>query len=278
MNRRKFLFTLAGLGITGTAYARYFEPEWFETSHHQVKLLRHDLSAPIRLLHLSDFHFSGVVPLSLIEHAIDLSLELSPDLICITGDFVTKLIPNRNDYCKVLRKLSDTAPCFASLGNHDGGRWARRRGGYEDISEISTLLAESGIQCLNNSSQVVNIKQQRLLLIGLGDLWAHEFDTAKAFGGENASANLPRIMLSHNPDTKELLVHSDWDLMLSGHTHGGQIELPFFGTPFAPVRDRRFVKGLHTWNGRLIHVSKGVGSVYGIRINCRPEVSLITLT
>jgi hypothetical protein len=119
---------------------------------------------------------------------------------------------------------------------------------------------------------------RRKFISTLGDLWAHEFDAAKAFGGKNASLDLPRIMLSHNPDTKDRLVQDNWDLMLSGHTHGGQIELPFLGTPFAPVRDRRFVKGLHTWNGRLIHVSKGVGSVYGIRINCRPEVSLITLT
>ncbi len=278
MNRRKFLFTIAGLGLTSTAYARYFEPDWFETSLHQVKLLNHDLSAPVRLLHLSDFHFSGVVPLSLIDKAIDLGLSLQPDLICLTGDFVTRLIPNKNDYGKVLRKLSDAAPTFGSLGNHDGGHWVIPRGGYEDITEISTLLSDSGIRCLNSSSQVVRIKEQELLLIGLGDLWANEFNPAKAFGGEHASLDLPRIMLSHNPDTKDLLVQNDWDLMLSGHTHGGQIELPFIGTPFAPVHDRRFVKGLHTWNGRLIHVSKGVGSVYGIRINCRPEVSLITLT
>lgn len=278
MNRRNFLFTLAGLGLTSTAYARYFEPEWFETSLHIVKLPRLNLSTPIRLLHLSDFHFSGVVPLSLIDEAIELGLALRPDLICITGDFVTRFIPNKNDYCKILRKLSDTVPSFASLGNHDGGHWVFPRGGYEGIVEISTLLADSGIQCLNNSSQVVRLNQQELLLIGLGDLWAREFDAPKAFSGENASLALPRIMLSHNPDTKDLLVQNDWDLMLSGHTHGGQIELPFFGTPFAPVRDRRFVKGLHTWNGRLIHVSKGVGSVFGIRINCRPEVSLITLT
>jgi len=278
MNRRKFFFTLAGLGMSGAAYAHYFEPEWFETSHHQAKLPRHNLSAPIRLLHLSDFHFSGVVPLSLIDEAIGIGLGLRPDLICITGDFVTKLIPNRNDYCKVLRKLSDAAPSFASLGNHDGGHWVFPRGGFEDVTEISTLLADSGIQCLNNSSQVVPVHLQRLLLTGLGDLWAQKFDVTRAFGGENANLHVPRIVLSHNPDTKDLLVQNDWDLMLSGHTHGGQIELPFFGTPFAPIRDRRFVKGLHKWNKRLIHVSKGVGSVFGIRINCRPEVSLITLT
>jgi len=264
--------------MSGAAYAHYFEPEWFETSHHQAKLPRLDLSAPTRLLHLSDFHFSGVVPLTLIEQAIDLGLGLRPDLICITGDFVTRLIPNQNDYCRVLRKLSDTAPCFASLGNHDGGHWVFPRGGYENGTAITRLLADSGIQCLHNTSQVVRLKQQEVLLIGLGDLWAREFDANKAFGGENESRRLPRIVLSHNPDTKDLMTQYDWHLMLSGHTHGGQIELPFLGTPFAPIRDRRFVKGLHTWNGRLIHVSKGVGSVYGIRINCRPEVSLLTLS
>ena len=65
--------------------------------------------------------------------------------------------------------------------------------------------------------------------------------------------------------------------MLCGHTHGGECDLAFFGTPFAPVKDKRYVRGLHPWKDRWIHTTKGVGSLYGVRFNCRPEVSLLTL-
>ena len=65
--------------------------------------------------------------------------------------------------------------------------------------------------------------------------------------------------------------------MLCGHTHGGQCDLMFLGTPFAPVRDKRFVQGLHRWEDRWIHITRGVGNLHGMRFNCRPEVSLLTL-
>ena len=65
--------------------------------------------------------------------------------------------------------------------------------------------------------------------------------------------------------------------MLSGHTHGGQLRIPFVGTPFAPVRDRRFVQGLHRWQDRWLHITKGIGNLRGMRLNCRPEISLLTL-
>jgi predicted MPP superfamily phosphohydrolase len=87
------------------------------------------------------------------------------------------------------------------------------------------------------------------------------------------------VLLSHNPDVKEEVAPRHWQLMLSGHTHGGQLRVPWLGaTPFAPVRDKRFVAGLHRWNDRWIHVTKGVGNVYGMRINCPPEISFLTLT
>jgi uncharacterized protein len=87
----------------------------------------------------------------------------------------------------------------------------------------------------------------------------------------------PTILLSHNPDTKSQLMKWPWDLMLSGHTHGGQLSLPGIGTPFAPIRDKRYVRGLHRWNDRWLHITKGVGNLHGMRFNCRPEVSILTL-
>ena len=85
------------------------------------------------------------------------------------------------------------------------------------------------------------------------------------------------VLLAHNPDSKDILGAYPWDLMLSGHTHGGQVIVPFDGPRFAPVEDKRYVAGLKPWGTRQIHVSRGVGNVGGVRFRCRPEVSLLSV-
>ena len=84
-------------------------------------------------------------------------------------------------------------------------------------------------------------------------------------------------MLSHNPDTKNNLIRYDWDLMLSGHTHGGQVVIPFLGAPFAPVKDKTVTQGLHKFRGRYLYVTRGVGSIAGFRLNCSPEVTILKI-
>ncbi|MBS1875709.1 MAG: hypothetical protein JSU00_21015 [Acidobacteria bacterium] len=114
-----------------------------------------------------------------------------------------------------------------------------------------------------------------MIIAGTGDLWAEEIDARKAF--LNAGAAMPCILLSHNPDSKDMLSNAPWDLMLSGHTHGGQIIAPFYGPAFAPVADKRFVAGLHEWAGRWIYVTRGVGNLGSVRFRCRPEVTVLDL-
>jgi predicted MPP superfamily phosphohydrolase len=231
----------------------------------------------IRLLHLSDLHASEFVPLSFIEEAAELGLAARPDVSCLTGDFVTGVLDNESEYRRVLRRLSDAAPVFACLGNHDGGAWSRRRGGYEDTAAIRSLLAGSGIQCLHNTAASVTIEGTPVTLIGLGDWWAGEADAVAAFASIPGDDGARRILLCHNPDAKEVTGSFRWDLMLCGHTHGGQVRIPFVGAPFAPVSDKRFVEGLQRWNDRWIHVTRGVGNLHGLRCNCRPEVSVLEL-
>ncbi|MDX2181273.1 MAG: metallophosphoesterase [Bryobacteraceae bacterium] len=87
----------------------------------------------------------------------------------------------------------------------------------------------------------------------------------------------PTILLSHNPDSKALLAKFDWDLMLSGHTHGGQVVVPILGWNPAPVYDRRYLRGLYEWKARRIYISRGVGSGFPMRFNARPDVSILDL-
>ena len=236
---------------------------------------RAPLARPIRVLHLSDLHASMFVPLSMIDAAIAMGLAAKPDVICLTGDFISHSHDNpaKSDYARVLRRLSAAAPAFAVMGNHDGGRWAARIGGHHDHRMMDGILEESGIQLLHNRSAVVEVRGQTLAIAGVGDLWSDEVDGGSAFRG--VDERLPAVLLAHNPDTKDALGHYRWDLMLSGHTHGGQVIVPFYGTPFVAVADARYLSGLKPWGERQVHVTRGVGNLLGVRFNCRPEVSVL---
>jgi predicted MPP superfamily phosphohydrolase len=259
------------------AYAFGVEPNWLERTFHRVKLPCKRLNRSVRILHLSDFHASPAVPLSLIENSVNLGLDAKPDVICLTGDFVTDAAPfDAAQYGRILRRLSSAAPIFATLGNHDGGVWGASHGGLKDTSIVCALLSSAGIPLLHNRSEIVRLSDQSVRFAGVPDLWSEQVNGDLAFAG--VPADDPAILLAHNPDTKDVLADRPWDLMLSGHTHGGQVVLPILGDRFTPVRDKRFIAGLKPWNGRQVYVTRGVGSIDGVRLNCRPEVTILDVT
>jgi predicted MPP superfamily phosphohydrolase len=268
--RRRFLKS-CGLGAGALGYMHFGEANWLEANERELKLG----DTEIRILHLSDLHASVVVGLDFISDAIDMGLAMRPDFICVTGDFITTKYTKFERYASILARLPAAAPTFACLGNHDGGLWARGCLGYGDWSLVGNMLRAAQIEILHNTTHVFEAKGRRVQLVGVGDLWSRELDAPKAFAG--ADPGLKTVLLSHNPDSKTVVADYKWDLMLSGHTHGGQARFPFLGTPFAPVRDKRYVDDLRPWRDRWIHVTKGVGNLHGLRLNCRPEVSLIKL-
>jgi uncharacterized protein len=226
---------------------------------------------------LSDLHASPSVPFSLIEKAVEMGLEAKPDVICLTGDFVTDATPfDQAEYARILQRLSNAAPTFGTLGNHDGGAWADSVGGFKDNTIVRSLLRAGNVSLLHNRSEVVDVRGQSIRFAGVGDLWSDGVHGDLAFA--DVTAEGPAILLAHNPDTKDVLSKRPWDLMLSGHTHGGQVVLPFMGDAFVPIRDKRFIAGLKQWNGRQVYVTRGVGSIHGVRVNCRPEVTVLDLT
>ena len=275
MTRRKLL-SLAPVISAAPAYAFGVEPNWLERTLHRIKLPCKRLTGTVRILHLSDFHASPVVPFSLIENSVELGLEAKPDVICLTGDFVTDATPfDHAEYVRILQRLSSAAPIFATLGNHDGGAWGARTGGLKDSTVVRELLRAADIPLLHNRSEVVRVRNQSLRFVGVADLWSHEVDGSRAFA--DVPSDDPAVLLAHNPDTKDRLANHPWDLMLSGHTHGGQVVLPILGERFVPVRDKRFIAGLKQWNGRYVYVTRGVGNIDGVRVNCRPEVTILDL-
>lgn len=275
MTRRKLLSLLPVAGAA-PVYAYGLEPNWLEVTSSQVKLPGRSLGAGVRILQLSDFHASSDVPFSLIEKSVDLGLAAKPDVICLTGDFVTNAQPlDFTEYARILRRLSSAAPAFACLGNHDGGRWVGRQGGFTDTSVVCGLLDSAGAKLLHNRSELLQVRGQSVRLVGVPDLWSHQVDGDLAF--RDVRPGEGTVLLAHNPDTKDALAERPWDVMLSGHTHGGQVVVPLVGAHFVPVRDKRFIAGLKPWNCRQVYVSRGVGNVGGVRVNCRPEVTVLDL-
>jgi len=278
ISRRRFL-TCAGAGGLGLAgYAGLMEPFRLVIGRHECKTSAPNPGLPLKVLHLADLHASWAVSLGFIEEAVQLGLQLKPDLICLTGDYITCKYEAFDAYGRVLAKLSAAAPAFACLGNHDGGRYSRAHGGYETTQEIRRFFQQCRIQLLDNRCAALRINGRQVILSGLADIWSENVNLAAAFPDAQADGAAVRLVLSHNPDTKELLRFFRWDLLLCGHTHGGQVVLPWLGAPWAPVRDKRFIAGLCSWDNRWLHITPGIGNVHGFRFNCPPEVSLITVT
>ena len=274
LTRRSFLSSTTG--AAALSYPCYFEPRWFEVTQRTVKLGTASAGRPLRLLHLSDLHASLPVPVRMIDGAVSVALDQHPDVICLTGDFITHRASFEiGDYVRTLRRLSAAAPTYAVLGNHDGGLWAETLGGYSDHRLVETILADSGIALLHNRAVAVDVAGRRLSLAGVADLWSLEIDAARAFAGIDRSH--PIVLLAHNPDSKDVLGTYPWDLMLSGHTHGGQVGIPFAGSYLAPVEDKRYVEGLKPWGSRQVHVTRGIGNIAGVRFACRPEISLLMI-
>lgn len=281
--RRRFLWRLGqgalALGLAGGGgylYATRYEPEWLEVTHLRLRVPH--LTLPIRLVQLSDWHLWGPAQPALIHRAIDLALDQEPDLICLTGDYVTNSMEDASELGRAFRRLASAAPTLAVMGNHDG---------LPDLPlgqlpgviyrQIAEQMERNGVQLLHNAARTLEFYQgQRVRIAGVADLWSGAVHPSRALL-ETRNEDVPVVVLTHNPDTKELLLAYDWDVLLCGHTHGGQVCLPFIGAPIIPITDRSTTRGYYAWNKRHLYVNRGIGSLRGIRFNCRPEVSVIEL-
>ncbi|KMP11568.1 metallophosphoesterase [Candidatus Nitromaritima sp. SCGC AAA799-A02] len=289
MSRRQFLkgvtgvFVLSGLSL-GKGY--------YNTFHSQIRLEQVQIKIPnlpssfkgLRIAQISDLHSSSIVSQESIVRAVELAMEQKPDLIVLTGDYIGEKAQMHIDeihefHREYLDKCVDAlsylkAPMgiFAVLGNHD--YWA----GPEATQAIhDDLKSKLGVTWLRNSNVLLKYKGQEIALMGVEDYWEKSCSLGDALKGTDKKT---KVLLSHNPDINEIIFpFQNIDLVLSGHTHGGQIAFPFIGTPFYPgLHGQKYRRGLVRDGARQTYINRGVGHlVIPVRFNSPPEVTLITL-
>lgn len=259
-------------------YAYHVEPTWLAVN--RLTLPVRGLSphlAGLRVAHLSDFHCGHHIPTGYLEDAIARAAGENPDLIALTGDFIDRGPAHAAPAAKLFRHLRAPLGVFAVLGNHDFSvhtpRGARKHPGLDRV--ISDALGCEGVTVLRNRSAVVERSGARLAVAGVDDLWSGESDLGAALG--SVDNGTPRVLLAHNPQTAEQLDGRRADLILSGHTHGGQINWPGLGRLFLHKSARRWAAGLYAVPGGHLYVNTGVGFGWRLRFGVRPELAVITL-
>jgi uncharacterized protein len=271
--KRVFVGVAALPPLTGAA--AYAQAMSFVVSRHQVKLAH--LEQPVKIAHLTDLHFAAAHKQNHLEAWVKAALLEKPDLVLLTcdlvhGDVFGKLGTNAQVTLEQLGKSLaplTQAPlgAYAVLGNHD---YALRWSGISSMASLQQSLENNGIEVLTNQS-----KQLRpdLFVAGIDDLWLGNPDLEQALRG--IPNNRTTLLMSHNPDVLPT-VPASVGLMLSGHTHGGQVRLPFFGalasvTEFGERYQQGFIQ-----EQALGFVSRGLGcGTLPIRLFCPAELVLL---
>jgi uncharacterized protein len=270
MNRRRWIKRAAiGSVILGGIYP-FLEAKWCRVRRARVALpnLRKSFEGTT-VAFLSDVHHGPFTPRSYVRSIVEMTNALKPDLVLLGGDYCHNGPRYIAPALEELGKLKAPMGRFAVLGNHD--HWD----GYKESVEG---LEAAGIPLLRNKGVWVEKGFARLRIGGVGDLWCDTQDVDKALG--DATADDATILLSHNPDLAETLRDPRVGLMLSGHTHGGQVVVPFYGAPQVPsAYGQKYLHGLVQGPSCNVFVSRGVGTVGPpVRLFCRPEIVLLTLT
>lgn len=274
LTRRQFLKwagAAAAVGVSGaTAYGGLFEAWDYEVTETVVPV--RDLPERFegfRIAQVSDVHHGRLVPIEEVRRVVSLANAARADMIALTGDYTTQLRRYVEPCAEALSELKAPEGVWAVLGNHDhntGGALTKQ------------ALARRGISVLTNENTVLRRGADSLQLAGADDWGWGYADFARALGGVDLAR--PTVLLSHEPIAFDMEETRGVSLILSGHTHGGQVCLPVVGSPVKYVWGKylRHLRGLHERDGARLYVSRGTGMIgVPLRIGARPEVAVLRL-
>jgi predicted MPP superfamily phosphohydrolase len=268
MNRRLFLHTLLGASVTGATAAAACA---YGEDTHDVEITRVPvqigLQNPLRLAVLGDLHFDPLYNEAYLTHVIDLVKDLGPDLIAYTGDFVTSRLERVPDLARILAAARAPLGVFAIEGNHEF---------WTNVNYVQAMLQRhAGIRMLRNAT-IALPNQDNVYLTGLDSLSTGKLHPQAL---ELTPPDSRHILLAHEPDSFPQLSDPRIRLQISGHTHGGQVRLPFYGALVLPKWGQDFQQGLYTSGDRKLYVNRGIGTIgCHVRFNCRPEITLFEIS
>ena len=221
------------------------------------------------IAHLTDLHLGTLVSADFIQGVVERTNRLQADMIVCTGDYVhaRNTTAEIDRVWPILSRLHARHGVHAVLGNHD--HWADR--------DRSLYWMERTGQGLRHRCKAIQRGGQRILIGGAGDYWEDQLRIDQVFSGSDE--NDCRLLLSHNPDSVDTGFKTPLSLVLCGHTHGGQVVLPFVGPPVLPVKNKAYSSGLVTTTRTRVFISRGIGwAIYPVRFNCYPEIAVLKLT
>jgi predicted MPP superfamily phosphohydrolase len=273
LSRRQFLSGLAAtplIAVSATsAYARLIEPYHYEVSETDIFLS--DLPERFegfRITQLTDIHHSRIVGIDEVRRTVDLANSTKPDLIALTGDYTTSYRRYIEPCAEALGSLNAPEGVWAVLGNHDH---------YTDPELTRRALEHNRIAVLNNANTTLRRGSDVLQLSGIDDWsWAGTNWPRAMYGLDQKR---PTVLLSHQPRVLDFAETEKIGLIISGHTHGGQIDLPLIGPParFATA-ELKYPQGLFRRGDTQLYVSRGTGVIgLPLRLGVRPEIAVLRL-
>jgi hypothetical protein len=278
-SRRGFLKLLtravigAGAVEASFIYAALMEPSWIDVTQIHLKLRRLPaVFSGFRLAQITDFHFGSWLTLDGLRSALELLYAQKPDAVALTGDFVdggSGPVAHELDAARdVFRSLARRFPTFAVLGNHDY---------WTDAEAVRRFLGETGIRELRNDVFAFEKAGERFYLCGVDDIW-EKHDDLEAVTAKLSMRDCA-VLMAHEPDSAD---HSagtgQFDLQISGHSHGGQVVVPFFAPPLLPYLGQKYHTGLYQVGEMFQYTNRGLGMIRpAVRFNCRPEIAVFTL-
>ncbi len=230
-----------------------------------------------RIVQISDLHCSRTVSIRYLRHCVERINRLNADIVVLTGDYITFDVYGRyrQKVVELISRIRGRLGVFACLGNHDYGAGTNSSLWRDTfLAEMVWKLEAAGIRVLVNEAISIRYASQQLWIVGLGDLWANDFDPVRAF--KQVKETDIAIALSHNPETAELLAEYPVSAVLSGHTHGvlrqmhGQNGLP------AVKRHSRHA-GMYQVGTMKLYINRGLGRMGRALFNARPEITILRL-
>jgi len=254
-------------GLVHLARAAFAEPYALSVEHVSVDLRRLPRQLDgLKIVHLSDIHHSPFTGREQVERAVEVANSLQPDIVALTGDYISHEREYVQPCAELLGRLRARRGVYAVLGNHDN---------WVDAPLITDLFRAEGIQVLNNEGMRFEDAGASFWLAGVNDTMVGLEDLPLALAGSRAGEM--KLLLAHNPVILRRAARARVDLVLAGHTHGGQVSWRNERDAAGRVR-RRILRGLGRRGETQIYVTRGIGTVVlPVRYGCRPEVSLLQL-